>query len=152
MSTIEIAETVKTTFSRQTTVSTDIQADASVIWALLTTADDYTRWNSTVTLLEGKIALDETIKLKSILDAKRTFKLKVKEMEVNKKLAWGDAQGTRVYTLDQKTNGLVTFTMREKIGGLLFPLFAKMIPPFDESFERFAADLKHEAELIMQSK
>lgn len=73
-------------------------------------------------------------------------------MEVNKKLAWGDAQGTRVYTLDQKTNGLVTFTMREKIGGLLFPLFAKMIPPFDESFERFAADLKHEAELIMQSK
>ena len=63
MSTIGIAETVKTTFSRQTTVSTDIQADASVIWALLTTADDYARWNSTVTLLEGKIALDETSSL-----------------------------------------------------------------------------------------
>jgi len=38
--------------------------------------------------------------------------------------------------------------MREKIGGPMFPLFAKMIPPFDASFEQFAADLKAEAEKI----
>jgi hypothetical protein len=36
--------------------------------------------------------------------------------------------------------------MTEKIGGPLFPLFAKMIPPFDDSFEKFASDLKQEAE------
>lgn len=36
--------------------------------------------------------------------------------------------------------------MKEKIGGPLFPLFAKMIPPFNESFEKFANDLKKEAE------
>jgi hypothetical protein len=42
--------------------------------------------------------------------------------------------------------------MTEKIGGPLFPLFAGYIPPFDESFERFAADLKKESEAIQRSK
>jgi hypothetical protein len=41
--------------------------------------------------------------------------------------------------------------MREKIGGPLFPLFAGAIPSFDESFERFTADLKKEAEAIQRS-
>jgi len=42
--------------------------------------------------------------------------------------------------------------MREKIGGPLFPLFAKMIPPFDDSFDQFAADLKEEAETMNSKK
>ena len=146
------ATTVKTTFSRETSVGIDIQADVAIIWQLLTNADDYSRWNSTVTSLEGSIKLGETIKLKSILDAKRVFKLKVKTFEPEQKLAWGDGQGTRVYSLTKNKNGSVTFDMTEKIGGLMFPLFAKMIPPFDTSFEQFAADLKKEAELIHNSK
>ncbi|MGZ4060235.1 MAG: SRPBCC domain-containing protein, partial [Bacteroidia bacterium] len=100
----------------------------------------------------GKIALGEKINLKSTLDPKRTFKLKVKEFEQDKKLAWGDGMGTRLYTLTKNSNGSVTFSMTEKIGGPVFPLFAKMIPPFDQSFEQFAADLKKEAETIMNSK
>lgn len=146
------ATTVKTTFSRETSVEINIQADAGIIWQLLTNAADYSRWNSTVTSLEGAIKLGETIKLKSILDAKRVFKLKVKAFEPEQKLAWGDGQGTRVYTLTKNQNGSVTFEMTEKIGGLMFPLYAKMIPPFDASFEQFAADLKKEAELIHHSK
>ena len=42
--------------------------------------------------------------------------------------------------------------MSEKIGGPVFPLFAKMIPPFDRSFEQFASDLKKEAEAITKTK
>jgi hypothetical protein len=42
--------------------------------------------------------------------------------------------------------------MTEKIGGLMFPMYAKYIPSFDESFEQFAADLKKEAEIINQTK
>ena len=42
--------------------------------------------------------------------------------------------------------------MNEIIGGPVFPLFAKMIPPFDESFEQFASDLKSEAETISNTK
>jgi uncharacterized protein YndB with AHSA1/START domain len=146
------ATTVRTTFSRSTSVSTIINADPTIIWKLLTTAPDYPRWNSTVVSIEGKIALGEKINLKSTLDPKRTFKLKVKEFEQDKKLAWGDGMGTRLYTLTKNSNGSVTFSMTEKIGGPVFPLFAKMIPPFDQSFEQFAADLKKEAEIIMNSK
>ena len=146
------ATTVKTTFHRETFVSIDIKADAAIVWALLTKAPDYPRWNSTITLLEGHIALGEKIKLKSILDAKRTFKLIVKEFEADTRLVWSDGQGTRVYTIKKTGNGSVTFFMDEKIGGLMFPLYAKMIPPFDQSFEQFASDLKKESEAIMNSK
>lgn len=146
------ATTTKTTFSRQTSVSIDINADTQIVWALLTKASDYPRWNSTVTSIEGNIALGEKIKLKSTLDAKRTFNLKVKEFEPEKRLAWGDAMGNRVYTLTENTSGTTTFSMVEKIGGPLFPLFAKMIPSFDHSFEKFASDLKKAAEAKMSSK
>jgi hypothetical protein len=36
--------------------------------------------------------------------------------------------------------------MTEKNNGPLFQLFAKMILPFDESFDKFAHDLKPESE------
>ena len=145
------ALTTKTTFSRETAVSIEIQADASIVWSLLTNAADFARWNSTVVSIEGDIALGQTIQLKSILDPQRIFKLKVKEVEANKKLVWGDAMGNRVYTLIKDDQGHTVFSMAEKIGGLMFPLFARFIPPFDASFEQFAADLKKEAEKIMQA-
>lgn len=141
------ATTVRKTFNRETSVSINIDADAAIVWKLLTTGTDFARWNSTVTSLEGEIAEGEKIRLKSILDEKRTFKLKVKEMVENELMVWGDSQGKRVYTLTKNGDG-VTYSMTEKIGGLMFPMYAKMIPPFDETFEAFARDLKNEAEKI----
>lgn len=139
------ATTVKKTFSRSTTVSIAINADAATVWAILTDAKAYPEWNSTVTSLEGTIAEGEKIQLKSTLDPSRTFKLKVKEMQTNERMVWGDAMGKRTYTLSKTDKGVV-FTMTEKIGGAMFPLFANKIPSFDESFEAFASDLKKAAE------
>lgn len=145
------AFTSKTMFSRETSISVGIEAHPSIVWALLTHASDFPRWNSTVVSIKGEIKQGETIELKSTLDEKRTFKLKVKEFVPEKRLVWGDAMGNRVYTLEKDSNS-VLFTMSEKIGGPLFPLFAGMIPSFDESFEKFASDLKKEAEKIQGSK
>jgi len=139
------ATTIKKTFNSTTTISQTIDADAAVIWALLTNASDYPKWNSTVISIEGEIQDGEKIRLKSTLDSTRTFKLKVKEFVPYQKLVWGDAMGQRTYTLEQK-EGKVLFTMTEKIGGFMFPLFANKIPSFDESFEQFTKDLKTEAE------
>lgn len=146
------AITEKKTFSRSTEVSIDIQAEAGIIWALLTKASDYPRWNSTVISIEGSIAAGEQIVLQSTLDPKRSFKLKVKEFNPSKQLVWGDAMGTRTYRLESLSSGKTLFTMHERIGGPIFPLFASQIPSFDASFEQFAADLKKEAELISQAK
>ena len=144
------ATTEKTTFSRATSVSAEIKASPAIIWKLLTTAGDYNRWNSTIISIEGKIAEGEKIRLKATMAPKRTFKLKVKEMQTEKVLKWGDGQGTRVYTLSKNPNGTTTFAMKEKIGGFMFPMYAKHIPSFDQPFEQFAADLKKEAETIQQ--
>jgi len=146
------AFTARNTFNRETSVSIPISADPAIVWALLTHASDFPRWNSTVTSIKGEIKPGGTIELKSTLDQKRTFKLKVKEFVLEKRLVWGDATGSRVYTIGKGAGGGVIFTMLENIGGPLFPLFAKYIPPFDESFEKFAADLKKEAEAIQHSK
>lgn len=146
------AVTTKTMFSRETAVRTTIYADPSIIWSLLTNAADFPRWNSTIISLVGDVRPGQTLKLKSTLDEKRTFTLKVKEMELGRRLVWGDSQGSRTYTLEKGAGSAVVFTMREKIGGPFFPLFARFIPPFDQSFEQFAADLKKEAETIQNEK
>lgn len=146
------AVTTKKTFSRETAVSIDIHADKSIIWTLLTNANDFPRWNSTVISIEGAIAKGEKIKLRAKLDPKREFKLSVKEFDPESKLVWGDAMGNRVYTLKSIGNSLTNFSMVEKIGGPLFPLFAKMIPPFDQAFEQYAKDIKNEAETISKTK
>ncbi|MEM6806465.1 MAG: SRPBCC domain-containing protein [Bacteroidota bacterium] len=141
----EKAHTEKKTFSRTTSISQEIQADASTIWDILTEGAKYSEWNSTIVSLEGKIEKGEKIKLKSTLDPKRTFKLKVKEFVPNRKLVWGDAMGERTYSLEAQGNSTL-FSMSEKIGGFMFPLFANKIPSFDKSFEQFTADLKKKAE------
>ena len=145
------ASTLKKTFSRTTTVSNQIEADPAIIWSLLTNATDFPRWNSTIISIDGSIEKGEKIKLKSTLDPSRTFKLKVKEYVAGEKLVWGDPMGKRTYLLEKKGD-LTIFTMTEKIGGFMFPLFANKIPPFDDSFEQFAKDLKKEAETIATSK
>lgn len=140
------ATTVKKFFSRQTSVVVEIAAAPEKIWQLLTHAEAYTSWNRTIVELTGRIALGEQIVLRSTLAPNRKFKLKVKEFQPNVRLSWGDALGTRVFTLSPTSSGTTRFSMSEKIGGPIFPLFARMIPPFDDAFDQFAADLKHKAE------
>ncbi len=146
------AVTIKKTFSREISVHIEINASASIIWGLLTDAHSYPRWDPTIISVTGNIAPGEKIHLISKLDPKRVFKLKVKEFVPDSRLVWGDVMGNRVYSLIKNDDGAVLFTMTEKMGGPLFPLFAKMIPSFDKSFEQFAAALKKEAENIMNQK
>ena len=144
------ATTIKKTFSRETSVSVDINSKTDIIWELLTDAQAYPDWNSTIISIDGKIEQGEKIRLKSKLNPKKIFKLKVKVFEPHKKLVWGDGKGERVYRLDEIECG-TRFTMNEKIGGLMFPMYAKYIPPFDNSFEAFADDLKTRAEGIQEN-
>ncbi len=141
-----IASTTRKTFSRETSVSLLVKASPEVLWSFITHASAFPQWNSTVISIKGEIAFGQTIQLVSTLDPSRTFKLKVSEFEVNKRLTWGDPMGKRVFSLAAQPDGSTMFSMSEKIGGPLFPLFARMIPSFDQSFTQFGADLKKAAE------
>ncbi|MFF2271343.1 SRPBCC domain-containing protein [Agromyces sp. NPDC058136] len=140
-----VASTTRTTFSRSTRIAQHIDAEAATVWRLLTTAAGYPEWNSTVVSLSGRIAPGSTIKLVSTLDPSRTFSLKIKEFEPNARLTFGDSMATRTYSLSPEAGG-TRVEIVERIGSPFFPFFARMIPPFDESFEQFTADLKRAAE------
>ena len=47
------AVTVRTLFSRRTSITVDIDAEPAIIWTLLTQAAHYPNWNSTVISIEG---------------------------------------------------------------------------------------------------
>lgn len=149
-----MADARKWTFGQVTTVSVTIHARPEMIWALLTNAADFPRWNSTITSMEGTIAPGETIRLKVKLDAKRVFKLKVASMVPNERMTWQDGmapffKGVRTFTLSPGAGGSTVFAMSEQMGGLMYPMAAKHIPDFRPAFEQYAADLKKEAEQIM---
>ncbi len=140
------ASTIRRVFSRQTEVSIEVRATPAQLWSILTNAEQFPQWTSTVLSIDGQIVPHGKIKLKSYLDPERVFSLTVREFTPPTTLVWGDAMGARTYSITSTSDGGVRFTMRERIGGPLFPLFARMIPSFDESFDRFAADLKRHAE------
>lgn len=142
-----VAKTIKKPFSRSTTVGISIKSSPEDVWEVLNDISAYSKWNSTIISIEGSIFENSRIRLKSTLDPKRFFSLKVKDVVPNVEMVWKGNMGKREFYLEEYS-GKTLFRMTETIGGPLFPLFSRMIPPFDESFEAFASDLKNHVELL----
>ena len=138
------------TFRMDCSIRCDIAAPAERIWALLTDADAFPRWNTTVTSLKGPIALGQTLELKVKLDPKRTFKPKVTKLEQNREMEWSDGnpmfKGVRHFTLTPKPGGVTEFAMSEVFTGVMLPMIKGSLPDFAPAFEAYAADLKLAAE------
>jgi hypothetical protein len=144
------AKTTKGTFRMEVAVGTTVRATPDAIWALLTNAQDFPRWNSTVQSIQGTIAPGETIALVAQIAPTRTFKLRVTTFVPNERMVWQDGtplfKGVREYTLTPKGDGTTEVTMAEKFSGAMLPMIAGSLPDQGPSFERFLADLKAEAE------
>lgn len=145
------ATKTRTTFKLECSVSNNIKAAPEKIWKLLTDAENYTKWNSTLESLEGNIALGGTVKMKVPQAPGRVFKVKVKEFTPNKSMLWQDGfapmfMGRRYFNLHPNNDGTTTFTMSEVFSGLMLPMIAGKLPDFAPIFERYAADLKNIAE------
>lgn len=136
---------------RTTTVTRHIDAPPETVWGLLTDADSYDAWNDAVVSIEGSIEMGRTIKLVSVVNPDRTFKLKVAEMDSPHHMVWSDGmpfglfKGERTYTLAPVRGG-TDFTMTEVFSGLMSGLIVKSIPDMTESFNQFAEGLKTAAE------
>jgi hypothetical protein len=133
-------------------VQTSICATAERIWALLTDAAGYTRWNNTVEKVDGKIARGERVTVHPKINARRAFPVTVAEFEPSRYMVWtggmplGLFKGERTFTLKTGLNGNVEFSMREVYSGPMAPLFSRSIPNLQPAFEEFASDLKRAAE------
>ncbi len=146
------AEKSKATFRFECTVRADVTAPASKIWSLLTNPGDMTRWNSTLESIEGAIELGGVVKMRVPEAPGRTFKIKVTEFIPNQVMVWTDGnpvffQGQRTYRLVPTDTG-ARFEMSEVFRGLMLPMIFGHLPDFGPIFERYAADLKREAERL----
>jgi hypothetical protein len=141
----------KAMFQMGYAVGINVKTQPSKIWSLLTNAKDFPRWNSTVKNIDGNISLGEKIQLRATIAPERIFKLRVSEFVENQKMVWRDGaapmfQGVRTYALKAKNDGSTDFLMEEIFSGLMLPMIVKSLPDFGPTFEKYAADLKREAE------
>jgi hypothetical protein len=131
-----------------------IRARPETIWALLTDADGYPQWNSTVERVDGRIAAGGRITVHAKSAPGRAFPLQVTEFVPLRKMVWAGGMplglftGTRSFVLMPTPSGEVGFAMDETYGGLLAPLITRLIPDLQPAFNTFAADLKRRAEAL----
>ena len=137
-------------FSMACGVEVNIRAKAERLWSLLTDAKDFPRWNSTVTSIEGQIREGEQLRLHAP-GTDRTFTPKVSGVVPHEHMTWTGGfaplfKGVRTFALRPRPDGSTDFAMEERFSGLLLPLLKRSLPDFGPVFERYANDLKHEAE------
>jgi len=131
-------------------VAVNISATPDIVWTLLTDAEGFPRWNSTVTGIEGQIREGERLRL-HVPGSTRTFTPKVSEVVPNERMTWSDGvaplfRGVRRFLLRPRDDGSTDFTMEEQFSGVVFALVKGSLPDFGPIFERYASDLKREAE------
>jgi hypothetical protein len=132
-------------------IRTTIHASPDRIWALLTDAAGFPRWNSTVTSIDGEIAEGRTLKLKVKAAPGRVFKPRVSLVKVGRSMTWSDGTppmftGVRTFALTPNADGSTEFSMREAFWGLILPMVKGSLPDFAPVFEAYAEDLKRAAE------
>jgi hypothetical protein len=133
----------------EVSVACSIRAPAKRVWSLLTDAAGFPRWNSTVTSIEGTIALGRKLRIR-VPGQSRTFTPKVSRFEEGREMEWSDGmapmfKGVRVFTLTEKGD-VTEFAMKETFSGIMLPMIKGSLPDFVPIFETYANDLKKEAE------
>jgi hypothetical protein len=145
------ATTTRTTFRLAIAVTKSIEAPTAAVWNLLTDLHAQSKWNSTLTSIEGKIALGERVSFKVPEAPRQTFSPKVVAYDEPKSMVWRLNRwpllvSERTYRLTPGPHGSTELTIDEVFQGLLLPLIAKSLPDFGAMFERTATDLKAAAE------
>jgi len=149
MSTLHFTQ-VDGAISMHCKVNARIEAPTEIVWALLTDAETFPRWNSTVTRIEGEIREGERLRL-HVPGTTRTFTPKVSNVIPKKRMIWSDGigpifKGVRTFDLRARDGASTEFTMEEHFSGVVFALVKGMLPDFRPIFETYASDLKRESE------
>ncbi len=138
------------TFSMACRVEVNIRAEPEIVWRLLTDAQSFPRWNSTVTGIEGEIREGERL-LVHVPGTDRTFTPRVSGVVPNERMTWTGGfapvfNSVRTFVLTPRNDGSTDFAMEERFAGLMLPLARSSMPDFGPVFERYADDLRREAE------
>lgn len=146
-----MATKTESTFRLSYSVTCSIDAKPEDVFAVLTDAARFTAWNSTLTRLEGKIAVGEKLAIEAKAAPGRTFRPKVAELESPRRMVWSDGaapffKGVRTFSLEAKDGGKTELVMSEEFAGIMLPMIKGSLPDFGPIFDQYVADLKREVE------
>jgi uncharacterized protein YndB with AHSA1/START domain len=146
-----VATASKSLFRRECGVTAEIAAPQERIWQLLTDADDMVRWNSTLKSMSGTIGPGGKIRMEVPEAPGTVFEIEVTTFRPPSEMVWTQGnpimfRGERTYRLTPLSGGITKFEMIEIFSGLVLPMAAGRLPDFKPIFQRYAADLKAEAE------
>jgi uncharacterized protein YndB with AHSA1/START domain len=125
-----------------------IAARPEAVWTVLSDGAGWPAWDSGVDAVEGRIAIGETIKIRSQAAPGRTFPVRVTAVEPPVRLRFsggmplGLFRGVRTFGLAPDAAGGTVFHLREEYTGLLLGLIWRSMPDLGPSFDRFAQGLK----------
>lgn len=126
----------------------EINATPDVVWAHLSSAQDFANWDPDVTQFEGEIGLNQKFTIHTKVNPDRAFSVTCTEFVPNEKMVWSSGmplglfKGRRTFTLSATDSGQTHYHVREEFSGLLLPLFRGSIPDLSEAFQRHADALK----------
>ena len=131
-------------------VQVNVRAPAERIWTVLTDAEGFPRWNSTVTSIEGEIREGAKLKVR-VPGTERVFSPRISDVVPNERMTWTGGvspifKGVRTFELRTRDAGSTEFTMAERFTGLMIPFVKRSLPDFGPVFARYADDLRREAE------
>ena len=142
--------------------STTIQASPERVWEILTDTRSWSEWDSGVVDVDGEPAEGGRLKIRSELNPKRAYPVKVTELEPNRRMtelepnrrmAWAGRGAARplqgrahLHPDPGEGEGRTRFELREEFSGPLLPLIWRTMPDMNDSFRQFASGLKERAE------
>ena len=131
-------------------VEVEIRAAVGKVWRLLTDAEAFPRWNSTVTRIEGPIREGGRLRI-HVPGTTRTFTPTVADLVPDARMTWSGGvaplfKGVRTFQLRPIGVAATLFCMEERFSGVIFALAKGAMPDFGPIFEKYASDLKQEAE------
>ena len=128
-----------------------ISASPAKVWSVLTDFSSYPEWNPFVKSLTGTVAVGQKIK---VALPGMNFTPLVLSFEANSHFSWqghlffkGLFDGLHSFEIIDNKNGTSTFIHSEKFGGILVPLFNRMLEKDTKpGFEQMNQKLKELAE------
>jgi hypothetical protein len=138
-------EKTESTFLLRYAVRARLRCAPEAAWAKLTNAAAFPEWNSTVTRIDGEIALGNKLAIRVPIAPDRAFTPRVVALEPARRMVWRDGfapmfLGTRTFTLAPDGDA-TAFEMLEEFRGLMLPLIKRSLPDFRPVFDQYAADL-----------
>ncbi len=125
-----------------------INASADMVWQTIVDSSLYSQFDPNCIKIDGKIELNNIIKIRSKLSPKQVFRVTVSELVPKESMVWESGlpfnlfKGVRTFTVLAKDDQTTEFHMVEVFSGHLLKLFANKLPDMNEPFRQFSQGLK----------